>query len=565
MKMKMTVGTKIRGAFLTLFLLLGGAAGLAWYEIGQVDRSYTEVLKTEVVSMERVKELKAELNQQSGEVRGYLITGDESYMAAYQESANLFEKNVLLILSETKDPGFKKLIKEIDEIHGDFQMVVEKEVKAKKAGNINEYMTIVKTSAKDVGAGFRAAVDKAVAYQMNKVDEVSALTTEETKQTQWLVMAISIFSLAAALGLSYLINNAITKPIIAASRAINKVSGGDLSIKEIKVKNKDELGTLITSLNQMILNLRTIVGEVNQSASHVAASSEQLAASSEESTAAAEQIAHNTQRASQGMEIQLQQFETVSLSVNDMTSGLKQISHNSDDMLAAAEQASAVTKQGTQSIGNVVRQMALIHESVSEASQFIQSLDVRSAEISNIVSLITGIADQTNLLALNAAIEAARAGEQGRGFAVVADEVRKLAEESKRSADQITNMINLIQEEIKQAVQAMEEGNQLVNDGLGDSAEANGAFDSISQSIDSVATKVKEVSASVQDLTASSGQITEAVIEVREINEMSAAATLESSAATEEQLATMEEVTASAEALSKLAEDLQSSISHFKM
>ncbi|WP_180955240.1 methyl-accepting chemotaxis protein [Peribacillus deserti] len=565
MKLKMKVGTKIRGAFLTLFLLLGCAAALAWYEIGQVDHTYSSLLDTEVVSMTRVKELKAELNQQSSEARGFLITGDEANMAEYQESANKFEKNVLLILSQSKDPEFIKLVKKIDELQGDYNMVIEKEVQAKKAENTNLYMTIVKTSAKDVGANFREAVDKAVEYQIKKVDQVSSEANHATKQTQWIVIAISIFSLAAALTLSYLVNHAITKPIIAASKAINKVADGDLAVNEIKVKNKDEIGTLIASLNHMVRNLRTIVGEVNQSASHVAASSEQLAASSEESTAAAEQIAHNTQRASQGMEIQLQQFETVSLSVSHMTSGLEQISENSNDMLSASEEAGAVTKKGTQSIANVVNQMGLIHGSVSEASEYIQSLDVRSAEISNIVSLITGIADQTNLLALNAAIEAARAGEQGRGFAVVADEVRKLAEESKRSADQITNMIILIQDEIKQAVQSMEKGSQLVNDGLTESAEANAAFDSISHSIESVTSKVKEVSASVQELTASSGQITEAVLEVREINQTSAAATLESSAATEEQLATMEEVTASAEALSKLAEDLQSTISHFKM
>ncbi|WP_051348620.1 methyl-accepting chemotaxis protein [Peribacillus kribbensis] len=565
MSMKLKVGMKIRGGFFIVLLLMGCAAGLGIYEMKKINDAYSSLLKNEVRNMDLIRDLKSALYKQSGDIRGYLLTGDESHLTDYQNSSNNLEKGIILLQSQTNDPELKKKVKNLQVISRDYQLVAEKEIKAKKEGNVTVYLTLVKTSAAAVTQNFTEAADELVSFQINKVEEVSKKASSLTRQVQVIEGAALLISILFALLLSAIINSKITKPIVAASFKLKKVAEGDLTVNPLKVKSRDEIGIMATALNDMIQNLKSIVDGVNMSASQLAASSEELAASSEESTAAAEQIAQNTHRASHGMEVQSQQFETVSSSVNEMIAGLKQISHNSSEMLSAAEKASEVTEKGTNSIEGVVERMVSINTTVSQAAGTVQSLNVRSEEISNIVGLITGIADQTNLLALNAAIEAARAGEQGRGFAVVADEVRKLAVESKKSADQITSLIALVQEEIKETVKAMDEGNELINQGLADTSEANAAFVMISESIGSVAVKVKEVSESVIDLSEAGVQIEEAVMEVKEINETSTAAALESSAATEQQLATMEEVTSSAEALSKMAEDLQTSISHFKL
>lgn len=344
-------------------------------------------------------------------------------------------------------------------------------------------------------------------------------TVSGVKSSQTITLIITILAVIAAMLIAYFISRMISRPINLAAAAIDKVAGGDLSQTSIKVKNRDEIGAFILSLNKMVQDLRSVVSQVRSTSEQVASSSEQLAASAEESSLASEQVAAISQKNALGTEQQLHRFREVSSSMDEISSGMKQISLSSELMLEAAEKANILTKQGTNSVDNAVRQMNEINTSVGSAAQHIYMLESRSKEISNIVELITNIAEQTNLLALNAAIEAARAGEHGRGFSVVADEVRKLAEGSKQSAIQIQHMIGLVQEETKQAVLAMEKGNEQVRDGLEDTMEASAAFAEIAHSMGDVTYKVEEVSSSVEELTVLTIQIIDVMSNVQDISE----------------------------------------------
>jgi len=271
------------------------------------------------------------------------------------------------------------------------------------------------------------------------------------------------------------------------------------------------------------------------------------------------------QVSAEGIEQQLLQYEELCSSISEMNDGIHQITENSEEMLQITEKTSVLTREGGEIIDLVVEQMNQINQSVTKASTSIISLRERSNEISQIIEIITGVAEQTNLLALNAAIEAARAGEHGKGFSVVAEEVRKLAEESKKSANQITVMINHIQKEANQSVQMMSEETTLVEHGLKETENAHETFALISQAMNEVTDKVVEVSSSVQQLMAVSKQILESVDFAKRVAEKSVLSSQESAAATQEQFAAMEEVAASAQFLSQMAEDLQSIISKFKL
>ncbi|BCJ86548.1 hypothetical protein skT53_15330 [Effusibacillus dendaii] len=222
-------------------------------------------------------------------------------------------------------------------------------------------------------------------------------------------------------------------------------------------------------------------------------------------------------------------------------------------------------EEGNQAIRTAISQMNSIQNTVSGLAKVITGLGERSQEIGQIVEAITSIASQTNLLALNAAIEAARAGEHGRGFAVVADEVRKLAEQSSISAQQISELIATIQEETNKAVESMERGTKEVSEGITAVNLAGESFEQIGHSITDVSSQMQEVSAASKQMSTNSQQVIKSIDTISEITESTAAGAQNVSAASEEQLATMEEITASANALAQMAEELQKIVMKFKV
>ncbi|MNJ56966.1 Methyl-accepting chemotaxis protein McpA [compost metagenome] len=209
--------------------------------------------------------------------------------------------------------------------------------------------------------------------------------------------------------------------------------------------------------------------------------------------------------------------------------------------------------------------MNSVQESITSLSELMAGLGERSAQIGTITEVINGIAGQTNLLALNAAIEAARAGEHGRGFAVVADEVRKLAEESSASAQQITGLVQLIQQDTRHAVEAVKANGVETQSGMEIVTNAGYVFKEILNAVNKVAGEIQEVSAGAEQIAASSDEVVKFMEQISTISEAASGGTHNVSAATEEQLASMEEIASSAASLSKMAEQLQEQVNKFKV
>ena len=411
----------------------------------------------------------------------------------------------------------------------------------------------------DVKDARQAMTDKASSlekFNNTTARELRDANEKQAAQANIVAIILAIVSILIFTLVSLLISRFITKPISNIQSLMFEAEKGNLTVSGY-YNSRDELGQLTNSFNKMTEGIRTVIRQVSETAEQVAASSEQLHANAEETSKATELIARTMEGMAAGSDQQLQQVSRTSETVNELSSSVQQIAVNAQQVSATAADASEKAAAGNKSIHEAMSQMQSINSTVNGLSVVIQGLGQRSGDIEQIIESITSIAAQTNLLALNAAIEAARAGEHGRGFAVVADEVRKLAEESARSANQIGDLIAAIQTDTDNAIQSMESAATEVLQGIRVINTAGGTFDEINHSVSSVTSQIQEVSAAVHKMAAGTGQIVQYMSVINDISETASASTQNVSAASEEQMASMEEIASSAESLSEMAAELQ--------
>ncbi|WP_411344777.1 methyl-accepting chemotaxis protein [Paenibacillus sp. WLX1005] len=360
------------------------------------------------------------------------------------------------------------------------------------------------------------SINDQLAGQANN-DAMSSYSS--TRQLTILILVgITLFSIL----LGYLIARTISKPLQNLSKLIDQFADGDLS-GQSDIRSKDEVGRLAHSFNRMADNLRNLIAQISMSAQSVAASSQEISATTEE-------IANTSSNQAESASNITELFEDLSSAINSVARSASEAAELSNDTAGMAHQG-----------GQVLNDAMISMQHVNDA---IHRLEQDSQRIGEIIDVIDEIADQTNLLALNAAIEAARAGEQGKGFAVVADEVRKLAERSMDATKQITGIIKVMQQNTRDSVTSFAQNNKLAD-------ETGEAFQKIIQMVNDSAMKVSEIAAACEE---ESAQANEVMISVESI-----------AAASQESAAAAEETAASSQSLAHLAEELNDSVSRFKV
>ena len=367
-----------------------------------------------------------------------------------------------------------------------------------------------------------------------------------------MAFAVSVFS-------KYLTKN--VKEVNDLSYAIAE---GDLT-QILNVRSENELGSMGNNLNRMTNNLREIVKKVTESLEQVVATSEELTASSDQTQQSAQQVSLAIQDVALGSVEQVTITNDTTKIAEEIFKGMEQISNNIQAVTNTSLESFKRAEKGNDVVCSAIGQMNNISDKVAMSSKAVSILGDKSKEIGSIVSLITSIAGQTNLLALNAAIEAARAGEQGKGFAVVADEVRKLAEQSASAAGNISGLINEIQKEIVNAVKAMDNGTIAVKDGISMVNQAGKSFEAILEDINYIASQMQDVSAVTEEIGAGSQNMLGAIENVANISTESSENAENVVAASEEQTALMKEVANAAENLTQMAVELQSLMSNFRL
>ncbi|PHV71374.1 hypothetical protein CS063_04810 [Sporanaerobium hydrogeniformans] len=374
---------------------------------------------------------------------------------------------------------------------------------------------------------------------------------------------VTITSVILGFGIAMLMGRKISNPIKEIQDVTTRIADGDLTIEHVKVRSQDEIGQLTHAINTMADNIRDLVREAASISEKVAASSEEMMGSSTEMTKAIEQVSATTEELASGATAQsTHAIETLAV-IQTVAGNIDSIHQDSNEMAESSKKANAASKNGLENVHQSIKQMRIIEEKVSHTSSVIQELGEKTEEINQILQVINDIAGQTNLLALNAAIEAARAGEQGRGFAVVADEVRKLAEQAARSTNEIVQITCAVQTEAEQAQVAMNEVVQEVQAGSDVIDRTGEGFQAIVDIIDEMSIMIQGVSLAAKQINQQSGQAVKAVENIAAITEESSAGTQELAATMEQQNASMQEINAMASNLAEMAEQLNLSITRF--
>ncbi|MBO6203788.1 MAG: methyl-accepting chemotaxis protein [Selenomonas sp.] len=377
------------------------------------------------------------------------------------------------------------------------------------------------------------------------------------------VLIVIGFLLVAGICLTFAAR--ITKPIVALEGQAAQLADGNLRVDKLPITTSDEIGSMTQAFNTMQEHLHDLISKMAATSEQVAAASEELTANAQQSADAAVHVAETIGEVSAGMDKQLVDIDGAKKNVDSVFNDITAMTEKTKKVSEASVNTSDAAKQGELLMQEATNKMAHIETSVMNSADVVRTLGESSQQIGQIVEAISSIADQTNLLALNAAIEAARAGEHGRGFAVVADEVRKLAAESQESAEQIKERILTIQKDTAHAVAAMEEGKTEVELGAKAIKDVGEQFQDIMGQVNGIKTQIDEITSSVNSVSSGAGNIVEAVDSIDSVSRKTADHTSSISAATEEQSASNEEIAAASQSLAHLASDMQAAINKFKL
>ena len=375
-----------------------------------------------------------------------------------------------------------------------------------------------------------------------------------------IIIALILF--VAAVFIFYLIINKTIENIKKLVQASEKMANGDLT-ENIEIKSKDEVGKLAHAFNEMVMNLIVTIKGILKTSKEVQGYSNDLLSASEQNNNITQEITNAVDAVAKGALEQAMKINDAKENVNSMTEKVEEVARDIEGIKESTETLVNIAIKNKDEMSDMNKQMDAIRSASVSSSETIRELIIASEKIGNIVNVINGIAEQTNLLALNAAIEAARAGEQGRGFAVVADEIRKLAEESVNSAKDITGLIKETQEKSNETIIKIEESVNQSYKGQEIVKKVSESFESILESINVNQCSFDKLEVVNEELKQSSKSVLDLVEEIQGIAENAAANTEQVAASTEEQMASAEEITSYIESLNSLVVELTKSVDKF--
>lgn len=534
------ISVRLGAAFSIVILIMLIIGGLAISRLNTLDKNINLLVTDKYPKVIMLEDVKSHLSVIARSIRNMLLvdTPEESKKEAKRVTdardaiGKIFGELEKIVQSDTG----KAQLKTVMDARANYVQAYMVVIKLIEDGEKEKARTELLTSVRKVQSIYFDALDKMIEHQSKEVERVGKEADHYTTQSRNIISVLMAIATLFACIIAVLIVRSITKPVSELVDANNKLADGDLTVV-ITTNGSDEIGQLADSSRRMVENLRTLISSVSDTSNQIASASNQLRSTAEQIATAAEEVASQT--------------STVATASEEMAATSGDIAQNCSMAAESSRQSSDSATHGGSVVQETIAGMVKIAERVKHSAQTVESLGARSEQIGQIIGTIEDIADQTNLLALNAAIEAARAGEQGRGFAVVADEVRALAERTSKATREIGEMIKGIQSETKAAVRVMEEGVTEVEKGAMSSEQSGKALDMILQQISEVTMQINQIATAAEEQTATTSEITMNVQQVTEVVHQTARGASETATA--------------AAQLNTNAEELQQLVRRFKI
>ncbi|MDN3517242.1 methyl-accepting chemotaxis protein [Aquisalimonas lutea] len=481
------------------------------------------------------------LNIQGAE-RGYMATGNDEFLQRYRSGREQIENQFQQLREEMSD--LPRLNEQMDRLEGAYDTWmndhiapgVEARANAEPGTAAFRELAVGMGEGREIMQEMRAALGEFIDIERELLAERSAAVTRLENQTRYMLLGGALAGILLSGGAGWFITTSVTRPLQHAVGVANRIRNGDLTVA-CESTARDETGQLLNAMHGMADRLRSMMQRINDAATRVASSAEEMSATAEQTR--------------QGAEKQSDQTAQVATAMNQMTSTVQEVARNTQETSDAANEASTKADEAREVVAESSQAINQLSSEVRDAADIIRELEQQGENIGRILTVIRGIAEQTNLLALNAAIEAARAGEQGRGFAVVADEVRNLASNTQNSIGEIDGIIEKLQDGTQRAVQVMERGTESAETNVQESQRTVAALDSISEVVNRITDMAGQVASAVEEQSSTAEDINRNVTSINEVAAETSTAVNEATGASQE--------------LSRLASELQELVSEFRV
>ncbi|MEQ4311233.1 methyl-accepting chemotaxis protein [Pseudomonas syringae] len=489
--------------------------------VDQANRIEAELLKEDnILAFNGIVGVSKLIQQARFQVRGYTYSGRPD-----------FEKDANKAIDDA--------VTGINTLAGDISSTYSPMLQQAIAG-LNGYRAAV-GKYRDAQAASKAALDKMTTLGVSMLATSNDLITRQNKsrdadsaKSVTMIAAATALALVLSILAAWVITRQITTPLQETLEVVERVASGDLS-RNLKVDRKDELGKLQATIQRMTVSLRELVGGIRDGVTQIASAAEELSAVTEQTSA--------------GVNSQKVETDQVATAMHEMTATVQEVARNAEEASEAAVAADRQARDGERVVNEAIAQIERLASAVGNSSEAMGALKQESDKIGSVLDVIKSVAEQTNLLALNAAIEAARAGEAGRGFAVVADEVRSLAQRTQKSTEEIEALIARLQSGTQQATTVMDSSRELSTSSVELTRRAGGSLANITKTVSSIQAMNQQIAAAAEEQSATAEEINRSIINVRDVSEQTSAAS--------------EETAASSVELARLGNHLQVLVSRF--